>query len=70
MSSAETLAAGEAIDEGEVLVDALTNLLNIKIGLCIAVHSKDLFSTLSTCSLFEVMLAQFNLNLPRKLFPR
>ncbi len=49
VASAETLAAREAIDEGKVLVNALTELLNIKIGLWIAVDSKDLFSSLSTC---------------------
>ncbi len=51
VASAETLAAGEAIDEGKVLVNALAELLNIKIGLWVALDSKDLFSTLSSCRL-------------------
>ena len=49
VTSAETLAAGEAIDEGKVLVKALEELLSTEVSLCMFVDSKDLFSTLSTC---------------------
>ena len=45
------MAAGEAIDEGKVLVKALEELLGTEVGLSIVVDSKDLFSTLSTCRL-------------------
>ena len=51
VTSAETLAAGEAIDEGKVLVKALEALLGTELKLWITVDSKDLFSTLLTCRL-------------------
>ncbi len=50
-ASAETLAAGEAIDEGKVIVRAFEDLFGFKIQLSIAIDSKDLFTTLSTCRL-------------------
>ncbi len=49
VGSAETLAAGSAIDEGKLLVKAYEELLQIQTDLLIAVDSKDLYDTLSTC---------------------
>ena len=49
--SAKIFATGDAIDEGKALVKALNELLNMNIELWIAVDSKDLFTTLSTCRL-------------------
>lgn len=49
IGAAEILAAGEAIDEGKVLAKAYEVLLGMNIDLLIAVDSKDLFETLSTC---------------------
>jgi len=49
IASAETLAVGEAIDEGKLLRNAFERLLNIEIELVIILDSKDLFDTLSTC---------------------
>ena len=46
VTSAEALAAEEAIDEGKVLVRAIQELLCTKVNLCIVVDSKDLFSAL------------------------
>ena len=43
VASAETLAAGDAIDEGKLIVKAFNELLNLNMGLWIAVDSKDLF---------------------------
>ena len=51
MTSAETQAAGKAIDEGKILVQALEELLGTKVKPCIVVDFKDLFTTLSTCRL-------------------
>ena len=51
VTSAETLAAGEAIDEGKILVKALQEVLSTEVRLSIGVDSEDLFSTLSTCLL-------------------
>lgn len=50
-TSVETLAAGEAIDEGKVLVKALEELLGSEVNLCVVLGSKDLFSNLSTCTM-------------------
>ena len=49
VASAETLASGEAIDKGNALVRTLIERLGIEVNLMLAVDSKDLFSTLSTC---------------------
>ncbi len=49
VGSAETLAAGASIDEGKLLVKAYERLLNVGINLLIAVDSKDLYDTLSSC---------------------
>ncbi|PXF49341.1 hypothetical protein BWQ96_00915 [Gracilariopsis chorda] len=49
IGSEETLAAGEAIDEGKVLANAFRKLLAVKVDLFVVVDSKDLFDTLSTC---------------------
>ena len=49
IGAAEILAAGEAIDEGKVLVNAYRVLLGMDIDLMISLDSKDLFETLSTC---------------------
>eukprot|EP00178_Gracilaria_changii_P027963 TRINITY_DN936_c0_g2_i2.p1 TRINITY_DN936_c0_g2~~TRINITY_DN936_c0_g2_i2.p1 ORF type:complete len:399 (+),score=36.11 TRINITY_DN936_c0_g2_i2:473-1669(+) len=49
IGSAETLAAGEAIDKGKVLTNAFHKLLNVEVDLLVVVDSKDLFDTLSTC---------------------
>ena len=49
IGAAETLAAGEAIDEGKVLSKAFKILLGIQVGLWVVVDSKDLHGTLSTC---------------------
>ena len=49
VTSAETLAAGEAIDKGKVLVKAVEELLGTEVNLCLVLDSKDLFSTLWTC---------------------
>ena len=51
IASAETLAAGEAIDEEKLIVRAFEDLFGFKIQLSIAIDSKDLFTTLSTCRL-------------------
>jgi len=47
-TAAETLAAGEAIDNGQMLKDALSFVLGIKIHLTIVVDSKDLYTSLTT----------------------
>ena len=49
MTSAQTLAAGEAIDEGKIVVQAVEELLRTEVKLCIVVDSKDLLTTLPTC---------------------
>lgn len=46
--AAEILAAGEAIDEGKVLHDALQLILATKIDLWIAVDRKELYTSFST----------------------
>ena len=51
IACAETLAAGDAIDEDKLIVKALNELLNLNIGLWIAVDWKELFSTMSSCRL-------------------
>ena len=51
VASAKILATGDAIDEGKALVKALNELFNMKIELCIALDSKDLFTTPLTCRL-------------------
>ncbi|PXF41605.1 hypothetical protein BWQ96_08671 [Gracilariopsis chorda] len=48
IGSAETLAAGEAIDDGKVLANAFRKLLAVKVDLFAVVDSKYLFDTLST----------------------
>ena len=47
--SAETLAAGNAIDDGKLIVDTLNILLAVGIHLIVAVDCKDLFTSLSMC---------------------
>ena len=47
--SAETLAAGDAIDDGKLIVDTLNILLTDGIHLVVVVDCKDLFTSLSTC---------------------
>lgn len=49
IGAAEIVAAGEAIDEGKVLVKAYEALLKIPINLFIVVDSKYVYKTLSTC---------------------
>lgn len=49
IGAAEILAAGQAIDEGKVLASAYHILLGVQVDLVIALDSKDLFETLSTC---------------------
>ena len=49
IGDAEILAAGETIDEGKVLANAYRELLHMEIELLVALDSKDLFETLSTC---------------------
>ena len=49
IASAKNLAAGEAIDEGEVLLNAVNEIHDSKIDLWIVVDTKHLFATLSTC---------------------
>jgi len=49
IGAAETLAAGEAIDEAKVLANAFSSLLGLAVVLGIVVASKELYSTLSTC---------------------
>ena len=49
IGAAEILAAGAAIDEGKMLVKAYEKLLNVSVAHIVAVDSKDLFTTLSTC---------------------
>lgn len=49
IGSAEIIAAGIAIDEGKLLVKAYETLLSIKIDLRVAVDSKDLWDSLSSC---------------------
>ena len=51
VTSAETLAAGEAIDGGKVLVKAIEELLCTEVKLAIDVDFKVLFTTLNTCRL-------------------
>ena len=48
-ASAETLAAGDATDDGLLLVSSLELILNTKINLTVAIDSKDLYNSLSTC---------------------
>ena len=45
-TSAENLAAGEAIDERKVLMKTVEKLLATEVGLSIVVYSKDFFSTI------------------------
>jgi len=49
IGSAEIIAAGIAIDEGKILVKAYETLLKSKLDLRIAVDSKDLWDSLSSC---------------------
>lgn len=49
VDSAEILATVEAIDEVKVLTGAYFVLLDMHIDLVVALDSKDLFDTLSTC---------------------
>lgn len=49
IGTAETLAAGEGIDEGKVIAKTFEVLLGTEVQLFIVVDSKDLFTTLSTC---------------------
>ncbi len=48
IASAETLAVGEAIDEGKVIVRAFEDFFGFKIQLSIAIDSKDLLTILLT----------------------
>ena len=48
IGSAETLAVGEAIDEGKLLKEAISLLLQIDVQLIIVTDSKDLYNSLST----------------------
>lgn len=43
------MAAGEAIDEGRVLVKEFQKLLNMEVQLIVDLDSKDLFDTLCKC---------------------
>lgn len=47
-AAAETLAVGEALDEGKVLKCTIFKLLNVDIELILITDSKDLFTSLST----------------------
>lgn len=49
ISSAETLAAGSGIDEGMLIASGLAVLLGAKVPVIIAVDSKDLFDSLTSC---------------------
>lgn len=49
IGAAEILAAGSDIDEGKVLAQAYKTVLHMNVDLTIAVDSKDLFNSLSTC---------------------
>lgn len=49
IGAAEILAAGAGIGEGKVLVQTFQALLRTKVDLSVAVDSKDLFNSLSTC---------------------
>lgn len=49
LGAAEILAAEEPIDEAKILATANSALLGINVGLLVALDSKDLFETLSTC---------------------
>ena len=51
IASAETLVTGESIDKGKVLAKVFKEFIVLAIELSIAVDSKDLFVTLSTCRL-------------------
>ncbi len=51
IAAAENLSAGEAIIEVNVIVKAFEDLFGFKIQLSIAIDSKVLFTTLSTCRL-------------------
>lgn len=48
IGAAETLAAGEAIDEGNVLENTLSSITYKQVDLVEALDRKDLFSSLST----------------------
>ena len=48
-ASAEVLAAGCAINEGNMIKEAYKTLLGIEVHLCVVLDSKDLFLSLSTC---------------------
>jgi len=49
IGSAETIAAGIAIDEGKILALSVLELLNVEAKLRICVDSKDLWDSLTTC---------------------
>ena len=51
ITSAKTLATGEAIDEGKVLANVFNTAIGLGIELSTAVHLKDLFDTFTTCIL-------------------
>lgn len=51
IASAEVLATGEPISEVKVIVNAFIDSLGLDLDLLIAVDSKDLFSSFSTCRL-------------------
>ena len=60
VTSDETLAAGEAIDEGKVLVKDFEELLSTEVNLCTVVDSEDLFSTLSSCRVASDRFIRFD----------
>lgn len=49
VGAAQTFAAGESIDEGKILAKAYEVLMGVQVDLWIAVDSKDLYATLTTC---------------------
>lgn len=49
LTSAETLASGESIDDGKILLKAIEEMLCTTVDLRVALDSKDLFSAFSTC---------------------
>ena len=51
IGSAEVLATGAAIDEGKLISQAMSTLLNYTVDLTIVLDSKDLYDTISTCRL-------------------
>lgn len=48
-AAAETIAVGYSVEEGKMLVEALQHFFGLQVELMIAVDSKDLYDSLSTC---------------------